>query len=61
MFSLRPLNRLAAGLGVRLLAGFASEASGPEPTTGGNPKVEAPTLSAQPRPGDSVQVPHPAF
>jgi polysaccharide export outer membrane protein len=39
-----------------LFAGCASEASGPGAATGGNPKVEAPTLSAQLRPGDTMMV-----
>jgi len=56
MFSLCPLNRLAAILGVMLFAGCASNASGPGPTAAGNPKVEAPTLSAQLRPGDTMMV-----
>ncbi len=57
MFLLRLLNRPALLLLILSLAGCA--AGGPGPVAGelkGNPKVAAPTLSAQLRPGDTMMV-----
>lgn len=57
MFSLRLLNRPALLLLILSLAGCA--AGGPGPDAGelkGNPKVAAPALSAQLRPGDTMMV-----
>jgi polysaccharide export outer membrane protein len=56
MFSLRLFNRLAAIIFALSLAGCATDGTGPAPTAAGNPKVEAPTLSAQLRPGDTMMV-----
>ncbi len=56
MLSLRPLSQVAALLGLGLLAGCVTDGSGPASADGTNPRVAAPSLTAQLRPGDTMTV-----
>lgn len=56
MFPFRPLRLVAAFLGLTLLAGCVTTGAGPGPAARTNPKVDAPSLSAQLRPGDTMMV-----
>jgi protein involved in polysaccharide export with SLBB domain len=56
MFSPRLLNPLAALAGMLLLAACVTDGTGPGQTTGGNPRLAAPSLTAQLRPGDTMMV-----
>jgi len=56
MFSLRLFNVLAALTCGLLLAGCVSDGAAPGQIRGQNPQVDAPSLSAQLRPGDTMTV-----
>jgi polysaccharide export outer membrane protein len=56
MFPTRRFRSLIALLGMGLLAGCVTDATNPAMTAGLNPRVAAPSLSAQLRPGDTMIV-----
>ena len=56
MLSLRSLHLLAALVVAGLLAGCVTDEANPGTIAGANPRVDAPSLSAQLRPGDTMMV-----